>query len=150
MVEGEVRDPVSKSFWKALLERAHRNTEIYREIFACDPDDAARTVAELRKLREEVRRRPQREQLTIYHQLKDEIKGHVVEWPTHFMENEDLTLSWTQLESLLPQETYLCPIILFPRLLLRYTALGVLGLSLIHICRCRRSTLCRSRWSPYH
>ena len=25
-----------------------------------------------------------------------------------------------------------------------------LGLSLIHIRRCRRSTLCRSRWSPYH
>ena len=27
---------------------------------------------------------------------------------------------------------------------------AMLGLSLIHICRCRRSTLCRSRWSPYH
>ena len=32
---------------------------------------------------------------------------------------------------------------------------GILGneaadLSLIHIWRCRRSTLCRSRWSPYH
>ena len=26
----------------------------------------------------------------------------------------------------------------------------VLPLSLIHIWRCRRSTLCRSRWSPYH
>ena len=26
----------------------------------------------------------------------------------------------------------------------------LLGLSLIHIRRCRRSTLCRSRWSPYH
>ena len=25
-----------------------------------------------------------------------------------------------------------------------------LGLSLIHIWRCRRSYLCRSRWSPYH
>ena len=24
------------------------------------------------------------------------------------------------------------------------------NLSLIHICRCRRSTLCRSRWSPSH
>ena len=23
-------------------------------------------------------------------------------------------------------------------------------LSLIHICRCRRYSLCRSRWSPYH
>eukprot|EP00826_Nyctotherus_ovalis_P000660 TRINITY_DN10006_c0_g1_i2.p1 TRINITY_DN10006_c0_g1~~TRINITY_DN10006_c0_g1_i2.p1 ORF type:complete len:157 (-),score=8.79 TRINITY_DN10006_c0_g1_i2:19-489(-) len=32
--------------------------------------------------------------------------------------------------------------------------LGVLGfpkyLSLIHICRCRRYAVCRSRWSPYH
>ena len=27
---------------------------------------------------------------------------------------------------------------------------AVLSLSLIHIWRCRRSTLCRSRWSPYH
>eukprot|EP00826_Nyctotherus_ovalis_P008682 TRINITY_DN12253_c0_g1_i10.p2 TRINITY_DN12253_c0_g1~~TRINITY_DN12253_c0_g1_i10.p2 ORF type:complete len:161 (+),score=19.92 TRINITY_DN12253_c0_g1_i10:356-838(+) len=27
---------------------------------------------------------------------------------------------------------------------------GVLGLSLIHICRCRRLLTCRSRWSPYH
>ena len=26
----------------------------------------------------------------------------------------------------------------------------VCSLSLIHIWRCRRSTLCRSRWSPYH
>ena len=26
----------------------------------------------------------------------------------------------------------------------------VCNLSLIHIWRCRRSTLCRSRWSPYH
>ena len=26
----------------------------------------------------------------------------------------------------------------------------LLNLSLIHIWRCRRSTLCRSRWSPYH
>ena len=28
--------------------------------------------------------------------------------------------------------------------------LSVFRLSLIHIWRCRRSTLCRSRWSPYH
>eukprot|EP00826_Nyctotherus_ovalis_P022749 TRINITY_DN17579_c0_g1_i2.p1 TRINITY_DN17579_c0_g1~~TRINITY_DN17579_c0_g1_i2.p1 ORF type:complete len:129 (-),score=5.22 TRINITY_DN17579_c0_g1_i2:10-396(-) len=25
-----------------------------------------------------------------------------------------------------------------------------MGLSLIHICRCRRYAVCRSRWSPYH
>ena len=28
--------------------------------------------------------------------------------------------------------------------------LDITMLSLIHIWRCRRSTLCRSRWSPYH
>ena len=28
--------------------------------------------------------------------------------------------------------------------------IDLLLLSLIHIWRCRRSTLCRSRWSPYH
>ena len=27
---------------------------------------------------------------------------------------------------------------------------SIFPLSLIHIWRCRRSTLCRSRWSPYH
>jgi len=107
MVEGEVRDPLSKSFWKALLERSRQNTEIYREIFACDPDDTARTAAELRTLRERVKKRTPREQLDIYNQLKDEIKGYVVEWPTHYMEDESLTFTWTQVEGLLPQETYL-------------------------------------------
>ena len=27
---------------------------------------------------------------------------------------------------------------------------SVMDLSLIHICRCRRYAVCRSRWSPYH
>eukprot|EP00826_Nyctotherus_ovalis_P063570 TRINITY_DN9325_c0_g2_i6.p1 TRINITY_DN9325_c0_g2~~TRINITY_DN9325_c0_g2_i6.p1 ORF type:complete len:140 (-),score=26.21 TRINITY_DN9325_c0_g2_i6:22-441(-) len=31
-----------------------------------------------------------------------------------------------------------------------FRGFGVLGLSLIHICRCRRYAVCRSRWSPYH
>ena len=31
-----------------------------------------------------------------------------------------------------------------------HTELPSVTLSLIHIWRCRRSTLCRSRWSPYH
>ena len=26
----------------------------------------------------------------------------------------------------------------------------IVDLSLIHICRCRRYSLCSSRWSPYH
>ena len=30
------------------------------------------------------------------------------------------------------------------------TSYTLSGLSLIHICRCRRLLTCRSRWSPYH
>ena len=32
----------------------------------------------------------------------------------------------------------------------RESPLAPLALSRIHICRCRRSTLCRCRWSPFH
>ena len=35
-------------------------------------------------------------------------------------------------------------------LLYQGVTLGGTGLSLIHIWRCRRYSLCRSRWSPYH
>ena len=36
------------------------------------------------------------------------------------------------------------------RLIVDRCSYKCLHLSLIHIWRCRRSTLCRSRWSPYH
>ena len=36
------------------------------------------------------------------------------------------------------------------RFVLNTDRLTLSCLSLIHIWRCRRSTLCRSRWSPYH
>ena len=45
------------------------------------------------------------------------------------------------------------PHLLFPFPVILFYAINraqVLLLSLIHIWRCRRSTLCRSRWSPYH
>eukprot|EP00826_Nyctotherus_ovalis_P011633 TRINITY_DN13027_c0_g1_i13.p2 TRINITY_DN13027_c0_g1~~TRINITY_DN13027_c0_g1_i13.p2 ORF type:complete len:118 (+),score=14.86 TRINITY_DN13027_c0_g1_i13:125-478(+) len=44
----------------------------------------------------------------------------------------------------------LITIILWLIILFVYAYGYILYLSLIHICRCRRSTLCRSRWSPYH
>eukprot|EP00826_Nyctotherus_ovalis_P028310 TRINITY_DN2237_c0_g2_i8.p3 TRINITY_DN2237_c0_g2~~TRINITY_DN2237_c0_g2_i8.p3 ORF type:complete len:112 (-),score=23.31 TRINITY_DN2237_c0_g2_i8:24-359(-) len=32
----------------------------------------------------------------------------------------------------------------------QYARETLYNLSLIHICRCRRYAVCRSRWSPYH
>eukprot|EP00826_Nyctotherus_ovalis_P055966 TRINITY_DN7487_c0_g1_i6.p1 TRINITY_DN7487_c0_g1~~TRINITY_DN7487_c0_g1_i6.p1 ORF type:complete len:690 (-),score=104.20 TRINITY_DN7487_c0_g1_i6:20-2089(-) len=48
---------------------------------------------------------------------------------------------WKELRSQLPDNKFLAG---------RVTANVPLCLSLIHICRCRRYAVCRSRWSPYH
>ena len=50
------------------------------------------------------------------------------------------------------QKLSICAIKRITKLLteLHVTLFTQLILSLIHIWRCRRSTLCRSRWSPYH
>ena len=55
--------------------------------------------------------------------------------------------SATSFSFLTGQVSLLCSILLCTQLLY---SLPLLILSLIHIWRCRRSTLCRSRWSPYH
>jgi phospholipase D1/2 len=93
--------------WNAIRERAKKNTEVYREIFGCDPDDTARSVKELKELRNRVLLRTAKEQLAIYQQLKDEIKGYVVEWPLNFFQNEDLSLSWKQIERLVPEINFI-------------------------------------------
>ena len=51
---------------------------------------------------------------------------------------------------LLPLVTLVTPCYPCYPLLPLFPLVTLLPLSLIHIWRCRRSTLCRSRWSPYH
>ena len=55
-----------------------------------------------------------------------------------------LSVAYTSFDSISKINNHYCSAVLFIWLLLPKV------LSLIHIWRCRRSTLCRSRWSPYH
>ena len=103
----EVEDPISEKFWNEIGERAKKNTEVYREIFGCDPDDTVKNIKELKELRKKISLRSDKEQLEIYQQLKGDIKGHAVEWPLRFLQNEDLALNWNQIEKLVPEINYL-------------------------------------------
>ena len=107
MTEEEVRDPTDNNFWKKIQERAHTNTEIYREIFGCDPDDTVRSTAELTKMRQKIAMMKPEEQYEKYNAQKNKILGHVVDWPEHFLEDEDLSLNWTNIEGLLPEINFI-------------------------------------------
>ncbi len=102
-----LQDPLSDSLWNEVKERAKRNTEIYREIFACDPDDSAKSVKDLLAMRALVKGRRPEEQREKYEKMKELIRGHTVEWPTRFLEEEDLQLGWLQVEGLLPEKNFI-------------------------------------------
>ena len=67
----------------SIAQRARRNTEIYREVFACYPDDNVHKISELEQFKETAN--PEK-----YQALKQDIQGFAVEWPTDFLKNEDL------------------------------------------------------------
>ena len=90
-----------------MKSRAKKNTETYREIFGCDPDDTVKNVKDLLALREKIGSRKPEEQLAKYEELKDEIKGQVVEWTMDFLKEEQLHLGWLQVEGLLPEKNFL-------------------------------------------
>lgn len=103
----EIADPLNENAWQALQKQAKENTEIYREIFGCDPDDTISNTKELLAMRGRIKARSVEEQLAIYEKLKQSIKGHLVEWPTMFMKAEDLQVGWTQVEGVLPERNFL-------------------------------------------
>ena len=104
MTEEEVEDPLSDDLWNNTLGRAKKNTVIYREIFACDPDDKIKNSEALIESRNKIN---PKEQFERYSELKVDIKGHIVEWPIHFMDEEDLSLSLTNIEGYLPETNFL-------------------------------------------
>lgn len=59
---------------KVNITMMQSNTEIYRKIFGCYPDDNIVRMKDIQKLREQAN-------IELYHQQIKNIKGHVVEFP---------------------------------------------------------------------
>lgn len=85
--ETEEKDIISSEFWLSLKAQAHKNTEIYRRIFPyCYPDDQIQTQ---KNLEDWILRFKSGfpDNFKTYQELKDQIKGQVVEFPMNFLKD---------------------------------------------------------------
>jgi len=91
------------------VHTARKNTEVFRQVFRCVPDDSVHTWSEYKRFvpahvlacHSALADVPDED---IQHKLQ-EIRGHLVEFPLHFLEKEDL-LNAFSVEKLVPQETF--------------------------------------------
>ena len=101
-------DPVSDELLELFKNTAKNNTLIYRKLFRCYPDDEMKTFKDTKKCpkipfvnKEEI------EQLQKdYKKEKKSIKGHIVEFPLHFLENEVLGAGFLGIYSLVPEHNF--------------------------------------------
>ena len=103
-----LNDPLNDNLWSMLINTARNNTEIYRKLFYCYPDDNMTTFREVSKMiipdklyGEELEKLKK-----LYDKEKDNIKGNVVEFPLHFLEREELGIKFFTKEYLAPLDTY--------------------------------------------
>jgi len=80
-------DPLNDELWKVLNDTAKNNTEIYHKLFYCYPDDNMKTFKEVLKMKrtDKLGEKELKELKELYQNEKNNIKGHVVYFPLHFL-----------------------------------------------------------------
>ncbi|KAL4469400.1 hypothetical protein ABPG74_004653 [Tetrahymena malaccensis] len=100
LTEQQAEDPLNPQLLSLISERAKKNTEIYREVFRCYPDDQVTYLNQLEPWQKE-------RKTENYFELKDDIKGHAVELPLDFLKNENLNFTIRQKEYFVPVQSFL-------------------------------------------
>jgi len=105
-------DPLSKQFWDLWTGVSAKNTTVYRNMFHCVPDDTVRTWDDYHKFI------PDRNTVLPGHVVNlslnkrtiqadlDQIQGHLVEFPTAFLLNEELKAAKWSAESVMPEDVF--------------------------------------------
>ena len=101
-------DPLSDELWEKLNNTAKKNTEIYRELWNCYPDDNMKKFTDLKKVKKinEFNEKEMNELKNLYNIEKVNIKGHIVEFPLHFLEGEVLGIKFFSKENIVPENNY--------------------------------------------
>jgi len=97
--DDEVQDPMSDDFIYKMNDIAETNTSIYREVFACYPDDQMRTLAQIDEMKKA-------RNLEKYGELASNLKGHTVWFPLDFLADENLRPPMTTMEYYLSDQTF--------------------------------------------
>ena len=99
-------DPVDDKLFSLITSRANNNTQLYRSIFSCYPDDifsSYEIMNQTKKLRE---RGSPDIFLQNYLKNKDNIIGHIVEFPLLFLNQEELGDIHFTKENLVPEYNF--------------------------------------------
>jgi phospholipase D1/2 len=100
-----IDDPLSDDVWKLITETAKKNTLVYRDLFNCYPDDTMiyfKDIPKNKNLTEEEKNIL----IEKYNKRKDEIVGHLVEFPYEFLKEEFLERSFFSAEMLVPIKNF--------------------------------------------
>ena len=104
--DARLNDPTSDELHKLILETARNNTDLYRQIFMCYPDDYY-TKFSMIPSKNPIQNKAQEYSLKKnYEEKKNQIIGHIVEFPLHFLEEEQLGISFFSKENLVPERNF--------------------------------------------
>jgi phospholipase D1/2 len=95
----ELDDPLNQQTLNKMDLIAKRNTEIYREVFRCYPDDEISSIGEYEKFCKEAK--PEK-----YEELMGEIVGHAVQFPLKFLKDENLQFRLKNKEYYVPNHNF--------------------------------------------
>ena len=95
----ELEDPLNNETLFKIDSIARKNTEIYREVFRCYPDDEILIISDYDKFFKEAK--PEK-----YEELKKEIIGHAVIFPLKFLKDENLQFRLKNKEYYVPNHSF--------------------------------------------
>ena len=101
-----LEDPLSDEFLKLVQNTAHNNTLIYRNLFGCYPDDLYVSFKDLKEHKTPSSKEEIDQLRKNYEKEKKGIIGHVVEFPLHFLEKEQLYISFFSVENFIPEYNF--------------------------------------------
>ena len=101
-----LNDPLSDELHQLIRKTAHNNTFVYHQVFGCYPDDCYTKFSMIHN-NFNIQNKAQEEYLKKnYEENKHKIVGHIVEFPLHFLEEEQLGISFFSRENLVPERNF--------------------------------------------
>ena len=98
-------DPLSDDVWNLINNTAKVNTETYREVFNCYPDDKFVYFKDIPN-KKDYNEQDLGKMIERYNLNKDKIKGHIVQFPLEFLSKEILERSFFSAEILVPIKNF--------------------------------------------
>lgn len=99
-------DPISEELLQLAKTTAKNNTLMYREIFDCYPDNKFDSYETVRKRRIPKTEEDYHELMMNYERNKENIIGHIVEFPMDFLKNQNLGIDILCKENLVPEKNF--------------------------------------------